>query len=129
MQEISGEALAMYDSAKIEWCQQYINQMRDIQIRKFNEISARILEYIEVYTKLTPEELEKARSEKKQRKGDITIRETLLLVEDTQDLLFGIWANVQGRNFMSTKPTFEGKLPLNEQDADRKRYASALPMK
>ena len=49
--------------------------------------------------------------------------------EDTQDLLFGIWANVQGRNFMSTKPTFEGKLPLNEQDADRKRYASALPMK
>ena len=116
MQEISGEALATYDPVKINWCQGYINELRDLELKKFNDICAHILEYMEVHTKLSEEEIEAIKNEKKQRKGDITQKPEFKDERQSRDLLFGIWANVLGRNFMSTKPTFGP-------------FASALPMK
>ena len=51
------EALAQYDYTKIKWCRFYLNELRNIIIHKYDEISAYILTYIENYTKWSPEEL------------------------------------------------------------------------
>ena len=57
LQDISGEALAMHNQPKLEWCRKYTEILREIELRKFDEISAHILEYMERYTKLTEEEI------------------------------------------------------------------------
>ena len=36
MQNIYGDAIAMYDFKKLDWCKDYIKQLRDIEIRKFD---------------------------------------------------------------------------------------------
>lgn len=55
MQGKLGEAKAMYDSAQLEWCNDYIQVLRKIELTKFNEISAKVFEFMDVHTKLTPE--------------------------------------------------------------------------
>lgn len=47
MQNILGEALSMYDNRKLAWCQHYVDHMRNIELDKFESISAYILEFIE----------------------------------------------------------------------------------
>ena len=47
----------MYEKDKLEWCKDYAKQMRDIELRKYDEICAYILEFLEHYTKLTAEEI------------------------------------------------------------------------
>ncbi len=50
-------------------------------------MTAYILEYIEVYTKLTKEEIDKLKDNTKARgKSDLTLREKILLLEKTKDL-------------------------------------------
>ena len=58
MQDISGEALSMYEKSKLDWCRDYTDQLREIELRKFNEICAHILEYMEVHTKLSSKEID-----------------------------------------------------------------------
>jgi hypothetical protein len=53
------------------------------------------MDYMEQHTKMSKEEIEKAKENTKARgKGDATLREKLILNEKTKDLMFGIWANV-----------------------------------
>jgi hypothetical protein len=69
------------------------------------------------HTKMSKEEIEKAKENTKTRgKGDATLREKLILNEKTKDLMFGIWANVQGKSVMHQKISFGN-------------YDCALPMK
>ena len=56
MQDMSGEAMAMYDQQQLKWCRQYTDTLRDIEITKFDQICSSILDYMEVYTTLTAEE-------------------------------------------------------------------------
>ena len=61
--------------------------MRGITLQKFDDVTAYILEYIEVYTKLTKEEIDKLKDNTKARgKSDLTLREKILLLEKTKDL-------------------------------------------
>ena len=61
--------------------------MRDIELKKYDKISAHILEFIEQYTKLTDAEISKLKDTNKARgKGDLTLREKILLMEKTKDL-------------------------------------------
>jgi len=89
--------------------------MRDIELRKYDEISASILEFLELYTKLTPEEIAKLKDSTKTRgKGDLTQREKILLKETTKDIMFAIWGNVQGKSVMHKRIEFgpyEAALP------------------
>jgi hypothetical protein len=62
MQNILGEALANYNHDKVRWCYDYMSDMREIVLRKFDAISAFILEYIENHTKIPPEEMEKLKN-------------------------------------------------------------------
>ena len=95
MQDMSGEALAMYNQGRLNWCREYTDKLRSIEIRKFDEICAHILDYMEVHTKLSPEEIEKRQVEgRKGGKGDQTKKEILELIQKDRDLLFGVWANV-----------------------------------
>ena len=97
----------MYDEKKLEWCRAYIEQMRAIELLKFDHICAHILEFIEFYTKLTPEEIAKLKDNTKTRsKGDMTLREKILLLEKTKDLMFAVWGNVQGKSVMHKKIEF-----------------------
>jgi hypothetical protein len=49
--------MAMYDKEKEAWCLHYTNCLRTMQLRKFDEITANIMEYMDKYVKYTPEEL------------------------------------------------------------------------
>ena len=56
---------------------------------------------MEVHTKLSPEEIEKRTAEgRKGGKGDQTKKEILELIQKSNDLVFGVWANVQGKSKM-----------------------------
>lgn len=118
MQNILGEALSMYDKPKQNWCRHYIEMMRAIQLQKFDDICSFTLEYIEHYTKLTAEEISKLKDNTKARgKGDLTLREKILLLEKTKDLQFSIWGNVQGKSVMHKKIEFgpyECAMPMNK---------------
>lgn len=92
--------------------------MRDIELRKYDEICAYILEFLEYYTKLTPEEIAKQKESTKTRgKSDLTQREKILLLEKTDDLMFSLWGNVQGKSVMHKRIEFgpyEAALPMNK---------------
>jgi len=49
MQNIYGEALASYDEDRKERCKKYRDELRKISLRKFDEITAFMMEYIENY--------------------------------------------------------------------------------
>lgn len=74
MQNIQGEARATYDGKKLEWCKHYIEELRMIEAEKFDQICAHTLMYMEKHTKLSEEEIQKAKESGKagRGKGDIT---------------------------------------------------------
>lgn len=47
MQTIRGEAMAMHDYKKLEWCNTYTTQLRELELRKYDEATAKILEYMD----------------------------------------------------------------------------------
>jgi len=101
MQSILGEALANYDTKRQAWCQEYMEEMRRIELEKFNEITAYIMEYIEMHTKLTKEQIAEIKDSNKARgRGDITLKQFMVMLEHTKDLMFSIWGNVQGKSVM-----------------------------
>lgn len=116
MQDMSGEALAMYNATKLEWCRGYTEKLRKIELTKFDQICAHILDYMEVHTKLTPEEIERNRTDGRKGKGDQTKKESLTLIQTRRDLMFGVWANVQGKSKIATMMEFGN-------------YGTNLPMK
>ena len=73
--------------------------MRKIELQKFNEISAKVFEFMDKHTKLTPEEIASNKDNAKRgAKGDNTRKDILHMVAKEKDILFGIWANVSSRN-------------------------------
>lgn len=107
----------MFDAKKLQWCREYVELMRGITLSKFDDVTAHILEYIEVYTKLTKEEIEKLKDTKTRGKSDLTVREKILLIEKTKDLQFAVWGNVQGKSVMHKKIEFgayECAMPMNK---------------
>ena len=83
MQNILGEALANYNHDKVRWCQEYMKEMRNIVISKYDAISAYILEYIENYTKIPPEEMEKLKNTIGGRKNESNIRQEFYIINTT----------------------------------------------
>ena len=59
MQDKLGEAKAMYDRRAEDWCNDYITKLRQIELQKFAEVSAKVFEYMDVLTKLSPAEIAK----------------------------------------------------------------------
>lgn len=118
MQNIAGEARAMFNGSKLDWCREYTTQLRKIEASKFDAITAHTLMFMEQYTRLTKEEIDKIKESGKTRgKGDLTLRDKLEnLMETTDDLFFGIWANVQGKTMVHQKVKFGN-------------YQAGLPMK
>ena len=55
MQDKLGEAQAMYNASELEMCNEYIQMLRQIELQKFNEVSAKVFEFMDVHTKLTPD--------------------------------------------------------------------------
>lgn len=101
MQDISGEAMAAGDEEKLAWCNRYISELRKIELRKYDEVTCHIFEYMETYSKRTPEEiaaLKKTERSSRSQKTDLSKRDFVELTEKRADLLFGIWANVQSKN-------------------------------
>lgn len=67
MQDKLGEAQAMYDQRQLDWCNQYIQILRQIELQKFNDISAKVVDYMDVHSKLSPEEIAKAQESSNKR--------------------------------------------------------------
>lgn len=97
MQNILGEAHANFNSEKVRWCEHYMAIMREIVLHKFDSISAHILEYIELQTKIPPEEMERLKNTLGSRKNESNIRQEFFLVNATRDLKLGIYGNVAGK--------------------------------
>ena len=57
MQTKKGSALAEYDTELLDWCRDYTKILRDIELKKFDDISAHIFEYMDVHTKMSAEEI------------------------------------------------------------------------
>jgi len=95
MQNISGAARAVYDGKKQDWCQQYLLELRKITNEKFDDICAHILMYMEQHTRLSDEEIRKVKESGKSRgKGDITQKVVHMMQATSENLRFGLWANV-----------------------------------
>jgi hypothetical protein len=96
MQYKKGEALANHNSKMLEWCSRHTEALREIERTKFDEVTAFILEYLDVHTKLTAEEIKANEANKRSntRGGDNNRKQFLELIEQTDDLVFAIWANV-----------------------------------
>ena len=96
MQDIKGEAMAMYDKDKLEWCRNYTTQLRTIQLQKYDEVTAKIMEYLDKHIKLTPEEIEaeKNKGTKKQSKGDGSKKKRVDMGAMRQDIMFGLMINI-----------------------------------
>ena len=65
-----------------------------MQLRKYDEITAHMMEYLDKHIKLTPEELEaqKNTNQKKQgSKGDPTKKQKLEVSEAKPDIMFGFF--------------------------------------
>lgn len=118
MQTIMGEAMANYDTKRQAWCDEYRAEMRRIELQKFDEITAYIMEYIETHTKLTKEQIAQIKDTNKARgKGDFTHKTFLEMVEHTKDLMFSIWGNVQGKSVMHKKlehGPYAAMMPMNK---------------
>ena len=52
------EALSMDDQIKVAWCHKYIDELRGITLKKFDDVSVAILRYFEEYSTYTDEELQ-----------------------------------------------------------------------
>lgn len=118
MQDKLGEALSMYDTNLLRWCNNYINILREIELRKFDEISAHIFEFMDNHTKLSPSEIAKQTEQPKVRsgKGDKDRRDNINMVAQEKDLIFAIWANCTSKSMM-------------HQDIFFKNYIAQLPQK
>ena len=82
--------------------------MRAIELRKYDEITSHIFEYMEQHCKRSAEEIAQIKADQRGRtgKGDLTLKEYVQLTEKRNDLLFGIWANVQSKNMMHEGVSF-----------------------
>ena len=99
MQTKKGSALAEYDEDLLAWCRDYSKTLRDIELKKFDDISAHIFEYMDVHTKMSAEEIAQQNENKRGgNRGDNKNKHTLVMNEHTNDLLWGIWANVHGKH-------------------------------
>ena len=56
------EAQSQYDFPKVQWCEDYIHQIRSIIEEKYDNISSDILTYIEKYWNYTEAEIEELRN-------------------------------------------------------------------
>mgnify|MGYP002621952995 CR=1 FL=1 len=117
MQSKLGEAKAMFQTEQEQWCKHYIKMLRDIELRKFDEVSAKVMEFMDVHTKLSPAELQKAQdSNKRGAKGYQTRKQTFKIVEERGDILFGIYAKVMTRSIFGDQIDFGN-------------YSASLPQK
>lgn len=107
MQNILGEALSNYEQSKVEWCYNYMREMRSIVLKKFDSICAHTLEYIENHTKYTKEELEEMQKRNNgggARKSDSTVRNDFQLNNVSPDVYLGIFGNIGGKSTNQYKP-------------------------
>jgi len=103
------EAKAQYDTAKIQWCQRYIDQLQALILKKYDEISCHMMTYMEehiMYSEAELAEIEKKNRNNPNKRGDSKIRDFLRVVEKSDDLSFGMWANVAGKQ-MIKKVSFD----------------------
>jgi hypothetical protein len=97
IQLILAESLAQYDYAKIEWCNHYIEQLRNIMQMKYDVVSAEILTYIEKYTKYTDKEIEELKNDNQgggNRNKDFSAKPEFTERKMSKDISLGLWANV-----------------------------------
>lgn len=98
MQNIYGEAMATFDEKKQAWCNMYRDELRKISLRKFDEITAYMMEYIENYIQQTEEEKQKKAQQKTAKKGDQDFKDSTLEAASTKDFFYGFWANISGKS-------------------------------
>eukprot|EP00347_Sterkiella_histriomuscorum_P021634 403333299 len=98
MQNILGNALSNYNISKVEWCNEYMHQMRQRIFEKYDDVTAYILEYIEDYTKYTKDELQRQQNMPPSRKTDSNQKSEFILKAHSRDIKFGIFGSVSGKN-------------------------------
>ena len=101
LQTILGEAMSQYDYAKIKWCEDYMERLRTVIVNKFDKVSANVFSYIDKYIKYTDEELEELKNDPKFRNKKMSNpyeKSEFDLKNNSDDLNFGIWANISGKS-------------------------------
>jgi Cancer susceptibility candidate 1 N-terminus len=125
MQTIKGEAMAMYDGSKLEWCNNFASQLRELELRKYDEVTAKVLEYMDEYLKLTPEEKKEAEAKgKKAGKAgvDVNMAPRREMNEVRPDIMFGAFVYYSGTGLTFDEIWF----PKKEQNG---MYSTRVPNK
>jgi hypothetical protein len=94
------EAMSQYDYQKIKWCEDYIDTIREIMLQKYDDICQYMFTYIEKYTVYSDEEwaeIERKNKHNQNKRGDSRTKPEFLLNDKTEDMSFGMWANVIGK--------------------------------
>lgn len=100
--KILTEAQSQYDYAKITWCEDYINQIREIINKKYDDISSSIMTYIEKYWNYTEAELEELRNKPGNKRNAEQNQKSEVIIEGAdKDIIFSIWMNVQAKSKQS----------------------------
>lgn len=89
----------MYDEKKLEWCHNYMSELRELELTKFDEVTAKIMEYMDFHVKRSDADKEKDATNNKNRKGfDASKKPRLDLLHERKDVLYGLFANVSSTN-------------------------------
>lgn len=116
MQNLQGEAQSTFDMDKLEWCGKYIDQLREIELHKYDEITAHIIEYLDTYIK-SAEDGKQDRNQGAGKGKAEAAKQDLDEFHSSDDLYFHVWANVAGRSKMHKKILFgnyQSNLPLKQ---------------
>lgn len=100
IQAILVEALSQQDYDKVKWSQQYIDDIRAIILEKYDEVCAYIFQYIDKFWSYSEEdkkEMEK-KNQNRNKKIDLDRKPEFYLVQKTEDIMYGFWVNVIGKN-------------------------------
>ncbi len=89
MQSILGDAQSEYKGSQVDWCWGYMKLMRSEVLNKFDNITAKILEYIEEFSKYKKGELEQKKNLKSGKEQD-NKRPYFFIDENTRDFKLGI---------------------------------------
>lgn len=91
--------MASYDEPKVQWCYEYMNQLRTIMFEKFDETCADILENIESHIFYTEEEMEKRKNDKTSAKqNDSNIKPFFNNCHPLSDIKLGLYGKCQTKS-------------------------------
>ena len=100
----------------MKWCEAYIRELREICLEKFDDVCVDILTYFESYQNYTEEEkhaILTGDNNGGRTAANLIVKPSVNLIEQSPDLLFGLWCNSGNKNMAVTPIDFDNHYQTN----------------